>query len=150
MALHHKLCHTLGGSFDLPHAETHAVILPHAIAFNEGAAADLLANDIAHVQLLPAGEFAAADGRPGPGRTWRLSDEQGRALADAIGADRVGFRISPGNPYNGMDPADPAAQLAPAGFHGRPVRTWPRSHSSRQNRAAKKRTRLTPPGRNRR
>jgi alcohol dehydrogenase class IV len=34
MALHHKLCHTLGGSFDLPHAETHSVILPHALAFN--------------------------------------------------------------------------------------------------------------------
>lgn len=34
MALHHKLCHTLGGSFDLPHAETHAIVLPHAIAFN--------------------------------------------------------------------------------------------------------------------
>ncbi len=38
MALHHKLCHTLGGSFDLPHAETHSVILPHAIAYNEQAA----------------------------------------------------------------------------------------------------------------
>ena len=34
MALHHKLCHTLGGSFNLPHAETHTVILPHAMAFN--------------------------------------------------------------------------------------------------------------------
>src|SRR5207245_447718 len=34
MALHHKLCHTLGGSFNLPHAETHAVILPHAVAYN--------------------------------------------------------------------------------------------------------------------
>jgi maleylacetate reductase len=34
MALHHKLCHTLGGSFDLPHAETHTVVLPHAIAYN--------------------------------------------------------------------------------------------------------------------
>lgn len=43
MALHHKLCHTLGGSFDLPHAETHAVILPHAIAFNAAAVPDLLA-----------------------------------------------------------------------------------------------------------
>jgi len=38
MALHHKLCHTLGGTFDLPHAETHAIILPHAIAFNARAA----------------------------------------------------------------------------------------------------------------
>ncbi|KUM27506.1 maleylacetate reductase [Mesorhizobium loti] len=43
MALHHKLCHTLGGSFDLPHADTHAVILPHAISFNEAAVPDLLA-----------------------------------------------------------------------------------------------------------
>jgi maleylacetate reductase len=34
MALHHKLCHTLGGSFNLPHAETHAVILPHAVDYN--------------------------------------------------------------------------------------------------------------------
>ncbi|MEM9127732.1 MAG: maleylacetate reductase, partial [Pseudomonadota bacterium] len=34
MALHHKLCHTLGGSFNLPHAETHAIILPHAIWYN--------------------------------------------------------------------------------------------------------------------
>lgn len=34
MALHHKLCHTLGGSFNLPHAQTHAVVLPHALAYN--------------------------------------------------------------------------------------------------------------------
>ena len=34
MALHHKLCHTLGGSFNLPHAETHTVVLPHATAYN--------------------------------------------------------------------------------------------------------------------
>lgn len=37
MALHHKLCHTLGGSFDLPHAETHTVVLPHAAAYNAAA-----------------------------------------------------------------------------------------------------------------
>ncbi len=43
MALHHKLCHVLGGTFGLPHAETHAIILPHAIAFNETAVPDLLA-----------------------------------------------------------------------------------------------------------
>ncbi len=43
MALHHKLCHTLGGSFDLPHAETHAIILPHALAYNAQAVPELLA-----------------------------------------------------------------------------------------------------------
>ncbi|CAM2154415.1 Maleylacetate reductase [Pararobbsia alpina] len=34
MALHHKLCHTLGGLFNLPHAEMHSAILPYALAFN--------------------------------------------------------------------------------------------------------------------
>ena len=38
MALHHKLCHTLGGSFDLPHAEVHTIILPHATAYNRAGA----------------------------------------------------------------------------------------------------------------
>jgi alcohol dehydrogenase class IV len=38
MGLHHKLCHTLGGSFNLPHAEVHTVILPHALAYNAAAA----------------------------------------------------------------------------------------------------------------
>lgn len=32
--LHHKLCHVLGGTFGLPHARTHAVVLPHVLAFN--------------------------------------------------------------------------------------------------------------------
>lgn len=34
MSIHHKLCHTLGGSFNLPHAETHTAVLPHAISYN--------------------------------------------------------------------------------------------------------------------
>ncbi|WP_329295756.1 maleylacetate reductase and hydroxyquinol 1,2-dioxygenase domain-containing protein [Streptomyces sp. NBC_01455] len=42
MALHHKLCHTLGGSFDLPHAETHTVILPHVLAYNAPSAPDVM------------------------------------------------------------------------------------------------------------
>lgn len=32
--MHHKICHVLGGMFDLPHAQTHAVVLPHVVAFN--------------------------------------------------------------------------------------------------------------------
>jgi alcohol dehydrogenase class IV len=42
MALHHKLCHVLGGSFGLPHAATHTVMLPHAVAYNENAVRDVL------------------------------------------------------------------------------------------------------------
>jgi alcohol dehydrogenase class IV len=34
MALHHKLCHVLGGSFGLPHAETHTIVLPHVLSYN--------------------------------------------------------------------------------------------------------------------
>lgn len=32
--MHHKICHVLGGMFDLPHAQTHAVVLPYVLAFN--------------------------------------------------------------------------------------------------------------------
>lgn len=35
--LHHRLCHAVAGRYDLPHAETHAVVLPHVVAFNEPA-----------------------------------------------------------------------------------------------------------------
>lgn len=42
VALHHKLCHVLGGSFDLPHAETHTIVLPHAIAYNAPAVPDAI------------------------------------------------------------------------------------------------------------
>jgi maleylacetate reductase len=38
MSLHHKLCHTLGGTLDLPHAPTHTVVLPHALAYNQPSA----------------------------------------------------------------------------------------------------------------
>jgi len=54
MALHHKLCHLLGGSFNLPHSETHAVVLPHAIAYNAPSIPDALA------------QMARALGRPDP------------------------------------------------------------------------------------
>lgn len=42
MALHHKLAHVLGGSFDTPHAETHAILLPHTTAYNEVAVPEAL------------------------------------------------------------------------------------------------------------
>jgi maleylacetate reductase len=42
MALHHKLCHVLGGAFNLPHAETHTIVLPHAVAYNAAAAPEAM------------------------------------------------------------------------------------------------------------
>lgn len=56
MALHHKICHTLGGSFGMPHAETHAVMLPHTIGFNAQTVAE---------QLSPIDRIF--DDEPGPG-----------------------------------------------------------------------------------
>jgi len=38
--LHHKICHVLGGAYELPHALMHAVVLPHVLAFNVYAAPD--------------------------------------------------------------------------------------------------------------
>ncbi len=40
--LHHKLCHVLGGMFDLPHAATHAVMLPHVVRFHREAAPEAM------------------------------------------------------------------------------------------------------------
>ena len=62
VALHHKLCHTLGGSFAMPHAEIHTLILPHAAAYNAAAAPDAMAR-VARalgVQNAPAGLFDLA------------------------------------------------------------------------------------------
>lgn len=69
MSLHHKLCHVLGGMLDLPHAPTHAVVLPHVAAFNLAATPGaqnavqraLGDGDPAHALT----ELAAAVGAPG-------------------------------------------------------------------------------------
>ena len=43
MSLHHKLCHTLGGTFNQPHAETHTLVLPYALAYNSAHAPETIA-----------------------------------------------------------------------------------------------------------
>ncbi len=43
MGLHHRICHVLGGTFRMPHARTHAVVLPRVVAFNTTAAPDAMA-----------------------------------------------------------------------------------------------------------
>ena len=70
MALHHKLCHALGGSFDLPHAQTHAVVLPHATHYNAAVAAEL---------LRPVTDIFGG-GAPGEG-LWQFAKEMGAPMA---------------------------------------------------------------------
>jgi maleylacetate reductase len=66
--LHHKICHTLGGAYNLPHAETHAVILPHVVAFYEPAIPAIMER-IAHalgVQGASTGIYDLAQGIGAP------------------------------------------------------------------------------------
>jgi maleylacetate reductase len=68
MSLHHKLCHTLGGSFGMPHAATHSVLLPHALAYNYRQALPAMRrmSRAMHGEQPPAflHRFAAANGAP--------------------------------------------------------------------------------------
>jgi maleylacetate reductase len=115
MALHHKLCHVLGGSFDLPHAETHTVVLPHATAFNEQAVPDLLAPVARALGAEKAGQglfdLASTLGAP-----LRLAD---------IGMTEGGLNraadIAIANPYWNPRPFNRAEVLAVLenAFHGR-------------------------------
>ena len=66
--LHHKVCHVLGGTFNLVHADTHSVILPHALALNAPAIPNLL------------GRLSAAlgvDPDDAPGGVWDLANAAG-------------------------------------------------------------------------
>jgi alcohol dehydrogenase class IV len=58
-ALHHKLCHVLGGTFNLVHADAHSVILPHAVAFTAPAVPDAMAR-LADALGVPGGDPAQA------------------------------------------------------------------------------------------
>lgn len=78
MSLHHKLCHALGGTLGLPHAQTHTVVLPHALAYNQPAVPDAVA---ALSRALggvddPARELWELAGRLGAPRSLRELDMQ--------------------------------------------------------------------------
>jgi alcohol dehydrogenase class IV len=88
VGIHHKLCHTLGGTFNLPHAEVHTVVLPHATAYNR---------DYARVAMRIAADALGAE-------------DAARGIYDLIG--RIGAPRSLeqiGMPADGLDRA---AQLA--------------------------------------
>jgi len=93
MGLHHKLCHILGGTFDLPHAETHTIILPHALAYN----APAIPGPVARIEK-------ALDTANAPLRLYELGRqvEAPRGLKD-IGMPEAGIAVAAdlavANPY---------------------------------------------------
>jgi maleylacetate reductase len=114
MGLHHKLCHILGGTFDLPHAETHAVVLPHVMAFNLPAS--------------PAAEAALvrATGSPRPATAvWKAARELGvpdslSALGMPEDGVREVIRQAMATPYSNPRPVSERdlSQLLHAALHG--------------------------------
>jgi maleylacetate reductase len=115
MALHHKLCHVLGGTFDLPHAETHTVILPHATAYNAKGSPEAM------MRIARAlGSNKAADG------LYDLAKRLGAPLTlKEIGMPESGLDkaadIAAANPYSNPIPIERAAirALLDDAFNGR-------------------------------
>ncbi len=119
MALHHKLCHTLGGTLNLPHAEVHTVVLPHAIAFNAAAAPDAMRKIS---RALQSDEAAAG--------LYRLAKDNGAPVAlrdigmQAADIERV-VQIAVQNPYWNPRPIVPEAlpalrELLQRAWEGKP------------------------------
>lgn len=117
MSLHHKLCHTLGGTLDLPHAQTHTVVLPHALAYNAPAAT-----------VAVAALSRALGGAHDPARElWELAGRLGapRSLAELGMAETDVDRIADlavANPYSNPRPVtrDGVAALLRAAWAGEP------------------------------
>ncbi len=100
IALHHKLCHVLGGAFDLPHAETHSIVLPHALAYNRGAAPEAMARI---ARALSASRGRPVEAADAPGAMYDLESGLGlpMRLADL------------GVPEDGLERAAKSAVEAP-------------------------------------
>jgi maleylacetate reductase len=117
MSLHHKLCHTLGGTLDLPHAQTHTVVLPHALAYNQPAAPKAV-----------AALSRALGGAPDPARElWELARRlrAPRSLAELGMAEADILRIADlavANPYANPRPVtrDGVEALLRAAWAGKP------------------------------
>ncbi len=116
MALHHKLCHTLGGTFDLAHADVHTVVIPHATAYNAPAAPEAMRRI--------ANAIGARDAALG---LFELAKRLGAPTSlQAIGMKADGIDkaadIAVKNPYWNPRPVDRAGihRLIDNAFHGRP------------------------------
>ncbi|HKT98805.1 MAG TPA: maleylacetate reductase [Paraburkholderia sp.] len=118
MGLHHKLCHTLGGSFNLPHAQVHTVVLPYALAYNDPAAPQAMARIARALGCDTAAEGLHALGASlGVPRSLRELGMQERDLEHAADLvvqtpypnprpiERAGIRALLQRAYTGAEPA---------------------------------------------
>lgn len=96
IALHHKLCHVLGGHHGIPHGESNSVILPYAVAYNETAAPDAMAKikDAMNTNSASGGiyDFATEIGVP------KSLKELGMSEEDLDAAARETVKTTPYNP----------------------------------------------------
>jgi maleylacetate reductase len=120
MAVHHRVCHILGGMFGLPHAETHAAFLPYAVAFNQVAAAEALAKVQQAMATTTSTAAALWDlgrrvGAPASLAELGLSRDDARRAADTLAShpvdnprpvDAVGARGLLLDAYEGLRPPD--------------------------------------------
>jgi maleylacetate reductase len=100
MSLHHKLCHTLGGTFNLPHAQTHTVVLPHVLAYN--------ARSASHAMQRIARVLGTADAAHGMQAIARANGAP-VALRDVGMAESdldLAARVACANPYWNPRPVD--------------------------------------------
>jgi maleylacetate reductase len=83
--LHHKICHALGGMFNLPHAQTHAVVLPYVLALNSPAVSDRLAQAFGAASAMSGLlSLYAETGAPRSLRDLGFRDSDIPAVVDAV------------------------------------------------------------------
>jgi maleylacetate reductase len=123
--IHHKICHVLGGAYDLPHAEMHTVILPHALALmaaREPAALSQIAaalggSDAAAATYDLAVEIGAPTDLASIGLPADRLDEAARLVAEATRgsgiADEPALRRLLGDAYHGRRPTTTAPAPRP-------------------------------------
>jgi alcohol dehydrogenase class IV len=119
MGIHHKLCHTVGGTFNLPHAGVHTVILPHVTAFNRDAAPAAM-----HVIADALGVEDAAEGIYDLAICLQAPVSLHEIGMPAEGLDRAA-QLATEQAYSNPRPVDYAGvrQLLEDAYHGtRPVR----------------------------
>ncbi len=115
MGLHHRLCHILGGTFGLPHAPTHSVLLPHVMAYNSRDASAAMARAAAALGVAdaPAGMFDLVASLGGPTSLAGI----GMSAADVESAAELAARTPGANPREVT--ADAVRELLRTAFAGR-------------------------------